>query len=323
MTGGELRVLQLTPEDLEKVRTKNAANLIRRAQEGKPLTRAQQAELEALASGGRMPGDTSSAYVKTQDELGQALGITRRTITACLERYKDATPPVPRTRADGRYDVAAWSAFVKAHNVARKGEGEEDEDAGGEPGQPRTQAQWKARELELKCARLETELALSQGKLLEAGDLEQQLGQTLSAFRTALNNLPGRAADKLIGLEDYHEIKSVLDREIRGVLQVLHGCAWLAETKTPTDADRHDMCHVEHFRDLKESVEQDPEPEPLKPEKPAGPAKKRGKGKIRPASTASVATQRRSGAGKGNTPEKASPPQKAAKRKTGKKAKRA
>lgn len=231
--------MHLTPEDLDKVRTKNIANLLRRAGEGKPLTRAQQAELETFANSGRDSTDrgTGASFVKTQEELAERLGITRKTIGNCLRRYKShPTHPVPKTRADGRYDVVAWGAFLRFHNVAHKGEGPaatstpgDPEDASNEPygASFRTVTDWKQEELRLRCQRIQLEIAKTEGLLVELADLQGTLGVTFSAFRTSLNNLPGRAAQKLIGLRDYHEIEGILQEEIATVLRTLESCQYL------------------------------------------------------------------------------------------------
>ena len=228
--------MQLTPEDIEKVRTKNIANLLRLANSGKPLNRAQQAELEAFSAGGRDQRTASSAFAKTQDELAQLLGISRKTITNCLRRHKQATPPVPQTRADGRYDVAAWAAFLRAHNVAHKAEDHAPTDITGDRdgatnglNTPASVTEWKQEKLRLECERLKLELAKAEGRLVEVAEMEGQLGVMLAAFRTSANNLPGRASQKLIGLKDYHDIEAILNAEIAVMLRTLEACPFLPE----------------------------------------------------------------------------------------------
>lgn len=225
--------MQLTPEDIEKVRTKNIANLLRLANSGKPLTRAQQAELEAFSAGGRQDTAHSTAYAKTQDELASLLGITRKTIGNCLRKCKTATPAVPATRADGRYDVPAWAAFLRAHNIAHKAEDAPatttPADAGDASHEPQTVVEWKQEKLRLECERLKLELAKTAGELVEVADLEARLGVMLAAFRTAANNVPGRAAQKLLGLKDYHVIEEILGTEMAVMLRTLEACPFLGQ----------------------------------------------------------------------------------------------
>lgn len=224
--------MPLTPEDIEKVRTKQIANLLRLANSGKPLTRAQQVELEQFAAGGRAEGEASTAFAKDQDELGRRLDISRKTIGNCLRRFKTAVPPVPTTRADGRYDVAAWAAFLRAHNIARKAEGGESApstpDGAADASQGlETVVDWKKEKLRLECVRIQLENGKVEGQLVEAADMESQLGVMVSAFRTAANNLPGRASQKLIGLRDFHDIEEILQAEVAVMLRTLEACEFL------------------------------------------------------------------------------------------------
>ena len=207
--------MPLTKGDLDKVRAKNIANLIKLANSGKPLTRAQQAEIEAFAAGGNEVAGTG--YVRRQSDLAAKFGITRQTIADCLRKFKRATPPVPTTMADGRYDVAAWGAFLRAHNIARIAD---------EPNiQERTTVtEWKQEKLRLECERITLDIAQRKTTLVEVADLEATLGSMLSAFRTAANNVPGRAAQKLIGLKDFHEIEEILQGEIATMLRTLEAC---------------------------------------------------------------------------------------------------
>jgi len=63
------------------------------------------------------------------------------------------------------------------------------------------------------------------------------VGQMLAGFRTAINMLPGSAARWLIGLKDFHAIKSKLESEVDDVLQSLGRCRYL-EDLAPAVIDR-------------------------------------------------------------------------------------
>jgi len=174
-----------------------------------------------------------SGFANTQDELAELLGITRKTITNCLRGYKTAKPPAPATRADGRYDVAAWRAFVITHNIARKAEDLAPEDLPdtGADGSPtlRTVTDWKQQKLRLECARIELENAKAEGLLVETSDVQKTTGAVVSAFRTTLNNLPGRASQKVLGLRDYHQIHAILQKEVDICLRTLEACEYLSD----------------------------------------------------------------------------------------------
>lgn len=214
----------LKPEDAEKVLTKDLANVIRKVHASKPLTAAERALIAQVGAGAPLVGDASSAFAKTYDELAQRLGLTRKTLQNAGKRHPE---DVPRPRADGRHDVAAWSRFVLKHNIARTAEGIET--AASEEGQERpvTVTDWKARELELKCEKLSIENARTAGELVAANDVEAGLSSLLAAARQALNNLPGRAAQKVLHLTDFHEAEELLQGEVDLVLRVLERCEFL------------------------------------------------------------------------------------------------
>ncbi|GEM_PF-1384195 len=56
---------------------------------------------------------------------------------------------------------------------------------------------------------------------IDRAEMETAVGQIFQSFRTAANNLPGRAAGKLIGLTERDEILDVLEREVEVLLRTL------------------------------------------------------------------------------------------------------
>lgn len=236
----------LKPEDAEKVLTKDLANVIRKVHTSKPLTAAERALIAQVGAGAPLVGDASSAFAKTYDELAQRLGLTRKTLQNAAKRFP---ADVPRPRADGRHDVAAWSRFVITHNIARTAEGIETAASDGGDDRPITVTDWKAKELELKCEKLSIENAKVAGELVAANDVEAGLSSLLAAARQALNNLPGRAAQKVLHLTDFHEAEDILQAEVDLVLRVLQRCEFLdglgvnatVETASPVISTPHQV----------------------------------------------------------------------------------
>ncbi len=225
----------LKPEDAEKVLTKNLANVIRKANTGKPLTAAERALIEQAAAGGTLT-DSGSAFAKTYDELAQRFGITRKTLQNATKRFP---ADAPKPRADGRHDVAAWSQFLIHHNIARTAENIAGAAAteGQAENRPITVTDWKARELELKCEKLTIENAKTAGELVEAASVEAGTTHLISGFRQALNNFIPRLAQKLDGLMDYHERVEVIEAEVNVVLLTLQRCDFLeSKPVNPPDA---------------------------------------------------------------------------------------
>lgn len=216
----------LKPEDAEKVLTKDLANVIRKSQQGKPLTAAERALIQQTAAGGQVSGG-NSAFAKTYEDLAQRLGLTRKTLQNASKRYPEEAP---RPRADGRHDVAAWSEFVVVKNIARAAEhiahaaSIESEEEG-----PVTVTDWKAEELKLKCAKLEIENGKVAGELVAAADVEAGLSTMVAAFRQALNNFGPRLAQKVLNVADYHEAEEIVQGEINVLLRTLQNCDFLNE----------------------------------------------------------------------------------------------
>lgn len=221
----------LKPEDAEKVLTKNLANVIRKANTGKPLTAAERALIEQAAAGGPLT-DSGSAFAKTYDELAQRFGLTRKTLQNAGKRYPD---DVPDPRADGRHDVAAWSQFLIRHNIARTAENIAGAAAAeGELSGPVTVTDWKAEEIKLKCEKLQLENAKVAGELVESAEVETGLSSLVAAFRQALNNLPGRLAQKILNVSDFHEAEELICQEVNVVLKTLQNADFLGPSQPPT-----------------------------------------------------------------------------------------
>jgi hypothetical protein len=113
----------------------NFLNLARKLQEGKTLS-AYEVELLRQESGA--PVKHEPKWAKNQTELGEQLGVTRKTI----QRWRKE-PGFPAPASNGNYDVNA----VKAWQARRDGTVTED----NEP----TQAMLKARNLLLQNEKLE------------------------------------------------------------------------------------------------------------------------------------------------------------------------
>lgn len=255
----------LKPEDAEKVLTKNLANVIRKAQVGKTLTAAERALIEQTAAGGSMIGG-HSAFAKTYDELAQRFGISRKTLQNASKRFPEE---VPTPRADGRHDVAAWSAFLVRNNIARTAEhiaGAASEESFDDD-KPITVTDWKAKELELKCEKLAIENAKVAGELVIKSDVESGTSVLVTAFRQALNNFCPRLAQKILNVSDYHEAESIIQVEIDVVLRSLQHCEFLdgVDIRESTCATASPVIAAPA-----EAVKELPEQQPLKKGKPRG-----------------------------------------------------
>ena len=105
----------------QKLLQHDIANLLRRVQQGQPLTPAERSMLQDMATApGSLP--SSTALVGSFVELAAALGVTRRTIQTWRKR-SDA----PRPTAAGFLEVEAWREFMRQARLAGQCSPEEAE----------------------------------------------------------------------------------------------------------------------------------------------------------------------------------------------------
>jgi hypothetical protein len=200
-------------------------------------------------------------FVRTYDELSRHLGCNRKTI----QRIQRDRADYPQPRADGRHNVPEWQRFFIDNAIARTDPDGADED------KPVTVADWKAREIELKCQKLEIETMKILGKLVDANEVEAGVSVIMGAARQALNNLPGSLALKMLHLTDFHEAEEIVQNAVNGVLRALERCEFLDEPQitegieaAPQDDDDDDS-------------ELDDQPLTLTKRKPAPTKKGRGR----------------------------------------------
>jgi hypothetical protein len=204
----------LKPEDLDKVKRRQIHNILAKQAAGKTITAREERALAEAASD--VPAGQEN-FVRTHDELAQRLSTSRKTIQNVIRRRDDH----PRPRADGRHDVTAWLKFFADNHIAGA-------DAEGSP-EDRivTVADWKSRELELKCEKLAIENAKCAGELVEAVQVETGLASLMAAVRQGLNNFAPRLAAKMLNLKDYHEAEELIQSEVDVLLRIVHQCDFL------------------------------------------------------------------------------------------------
>jgi hypothetical protein len=222
--------VKLTPEDLDKLQTKQLANVIRKLNSGKTLT----AREEALLAQSRVVAGTGSEihapglppatpFVSTWDDLAKQLGVTRRAIQEWRkdERYSEHCPP---DRADGRHDVTAWASFMVRFGLKRADEQLTDDET---PAERRSVRDWKEYREQLQCEKLQRHIAREDGVLLVAAELEIPLGATFMAIQTKLSQFPERAARRVAGFDDVSEVEARLREEMDGDLGELNAAQHL------------------------------------------------------------------------------------------------
>ena len=160
--------MELTGEQAKKLLQGNTLNLARRVTEGKLLSPKEVAMLESIAAGNEAEAKT---FVRTQEDLGKALGVTRKSIQRWLK-----IPNNPGAKADGRYDVMAWRQF--AQNQGKKVESDREEDSDF--------AKEKARNILLQNKKLEFQLKVLRKEYVEAGQVEVWGAELAMEIRKAI-----------------------------------------------------------------------------------------------------------------------------------------
>jgi len=205
----------IKPDELSKVRERQVENILAKQQAGKTLT-AREERILLEAAGGVPAGMDSIA--RTYDQLAGRLGVSRKSIQVWQKRFPDTHP---KPRPDGRHEVAAWLKFMADNNLAGA-------DAEGHPDdRPLTVADWKAREMELKCEKLSIQNAKIAGELISSAEVEAGTAAMVGGFRQALNNFVPRLAQKLDGLTEYHEGVEIIESEVNVVLRTIQRCDFL------------------------------------------------------------------------------------------------
>lgn len=224
--------IQLSPDDLARLRDKQLANAIRKLGEGKTLTAREDALLAQAGVGSTAAAP--SGFCKTWDQLAERLGVSLRALKDWRNRA-DLQPHLPKNSKGEHHDVAAWARFMVEHGLARADETAPLTGSAGlrtgtfADSPPNTIRDWKARLEELKCQRLEQKIRVEAGELTVTADVEIALGQLLIAFRASLDHLAPSAARWVRGLTDFHAIVERLQAECDGVLHGLYRADYLGD----------------------------------------------------------------------------------------------
>lgn len=226
--------MKFTPEDLEKLQTRQLANVVRKLNDGKTISAREQQMLDDARAVDNRQSDASAArtsdtglnFVRNWDDLAQALEVSRKSVQNWRSREDlRGAQDFPRPRPDGRHDVAAWRRFMLAHGLNRAGDAVPGDELNGEGVLPKTH--WDRLRAQIGFEREAFAFEADKLKHIEVAQISAAVGQMLAGFRTALNNLPASAARWVIGLRDFHQVKDKLQSEVDAVLQSLGRCEYL------------------------------------------------------------------------------------------------
>jgi hypothetical protein len=151
-------------------------------------------------------------------ELAAMLGVTRQSIWRWIKAHDDA--PVPDQ--DGLHDVEAWRFFIEARGLNQS-------NATASANDSQETAGWKDEKLRLECERIAIGNAKLAGALVENDKAKAGLSALLGGLRQALNNMPGRLADKMLHISDHHEAEEIIQDEVNVVMRTIQKCDFLNE----------------------------------------------------------------------------------------------
>lgn len=189
----------ITPEMAEKILAKDYVNIVKKATEGKPLTKVERDLIKAKAE----CCDESVVFAKTWDELAKLLGVTVRTVN----RWRKIEG-APDARPDGQIPVIEWRQFVREHELK----------VGTDP---KTEA-LKARKLLAEVEQREIKTAIIKGDYVPLEQVKSewttQIGRTRALLEARfLNELP----PVLVG-KDAIAIREELERVLLEAYSTLH-----------------------------------------------------------------------------------------------------
>jgi DNA-binding transcriptional regulator YiaG len=163
-------------EQIEAIRKKEKANILKKLESGQTLTEAQRLILYGQKT-------DQSRYAQNQTELAEFLGVDRKTI----QRWRKEDN-FPQPMADGRYDVIAVRDWR-----------ERSRDSGSTNAEDQSKAEGEARRVWLQVEKLEHEIEVSKGEFISIAQAQADVAQMCSRARSILLAIPDTLAPLVIG----------------------------------------------------------------------------------------------------------------------------
>lgn len=167
---------EFSQQQLDAIRKKEKANILKKLEAGKSLT-----EPERLILYGNKTDQ--KRYAKNQTELAEFLGVDRKTI----QRWRKEED-FPKPMADGRYDVLYvrdWREKTRNSSTANA------EDL--------SKAEGEARRVWLQVEKLEHEIEVAKGEFITIEQARSDVSQMCARARTILLAIPDTLAPLVIG----------------------------------------------------------------------------------------------------------------------------
>lgn len=160
----------------------------------------------------------TAAKVRTWFELAHALGVERRTLQNWRGNPKYAGA-IPACESNGDKDVAAWHAFMITHGLKDAPASDEEAPIKFIPGNENEYKKLLTYE-KIKQAQIET--GKMEGVLLEAAQLEIQLGAAFIAITNRVSGLAETLAPLVVARDDVADIMDIIRPETDSILAGLN-----------------------------------------------------------------------------------------------------
>lgn len=167
---------EFTANQLEAIRKKEKANILKKVQAGGTLTQAERLILYGNSK-------DQQRYAKNQTELAECLGVDRKTI----QRWRKEEN-FPKAMADGRFDIVIvrdWRESTRS--------------SGSTNAEDLSKAEGEARRVWLQVEKLEHEIEISKGEYISIGQARQDVAQMCARARSILLAIPDTLAPLVIG----------------------------------------------------------------------------------------------------------------------------
>ena len=166
-----------TESQIEAIRKKEKANIIKKLEQGHTLTESQRLIIYGNQT-------ETNRYAKNQTELAEFLGVDRKTI----QRWRKENN-FPTAMADGRWDVIAVRNW---RENSRNSSDVSVEDM--------SKAEGEARRVWLQVEKLEHEIEVSKGNFITVDEAKAEISRMCSIARGILLSIPDTIAPLIIGL---------------------------------------------------------------------------------------------------------------------------
>lgn len=200
----------ISREDAEKVRKKNLANIIQKANAGLSLKPSEMKLIEQAATAGDSP---AMRKAKNFTDLAAALGVTTKTIYAWKKKYPGQEPQPSSNRT---HDVLEWIAFMRARGL-NPDTSETEEESGERQGLENQKLRWQIERMQFK-------MAVERGEYVLRSAVFDGLVKVFSAVATEMDALE-LISPQIAGLPIPETTKRIRE-EVRSFKQHLTEGSW-------------------------------------------------------------------------------------------------